>query len=445
MRLSEQIDFETGRPYVDDSGLEPGCVLNNTYRVGQLIAQGGMGKLHLASHERLPGLFVVKTPHVAVPGADEIAARLREEAKLVAGLSHPNIVKVFELNTTPSGLPYMVMEHLQGMDLNKIMRARPLQPWEAAGVVRQVASALSAAHACGIVHRDLKPENVFVVPVSGQDDLIKLIDFGASKVGSSSRITGERSLIGTPNYMSPEQINGRSHEVDARTDQFALAILTYEMLAGEAPFVGDDPLRLLYRIVNHDPPPLAGKVTWVPKAVELVLRRALEKDPDDRYPTVTDFSRALELALQKDIGAKVDPLRLLANLPAPQTGPTAARAQRAAGGRTDSLPTSCAARRPRIASPVRKRPLRGRGGRRSRRHRPLLWLVASAVAAGVALFAPQAEPIFRQLQADLAGHVENVEHFVLQTRVSGPSNTAENPGTFQPRSSDSGSTQPFPP
>jgi serine/threonine-protein kinase len=441
MRISEQIDLETNYAYPDGSGLEPGCILNNTFRVGPLIAQGGMGKLHLATHQRLPGLFVVKTPHVAVPGADEIAARLREEAKLVAGLSHPNIVKVFELNTTPSGLPYMVMEYLQGMDLNKILRARALLPWEAAGVVRQVASALSAAHACGIVHRDLKPENVFVVPVNGQDDLIKLIDFGASKVGPSHRMTDERSLIGTPNYMSPEQINGRSHEVDARTDQFALAILTYEMLAGEAPFVGDDPVRLLYRIVNHDPPPLAGKVTWAPKAVELVLRRALEKHPDDRFPTVSDFSRALDLALEKDVGVRAEPLRLTANLPVPQAGPPVAR--------PENLPTSCAARRPPAStSPIRTRPINGPGGRRGqrgRRRRPLVWLVASALAVGVALFAPQAESLFKQIQAEVAGHVEDVEHFVLQTRGSGASNTAANPGTFQPRSSDSGSAQPFPP
>jgi serine/threonine protein kinase len=282
--------------------LTPGSILQKTYRIRHRIAEGGMAMLYLATHERLPGLFVVKTPHPHLSDTEQMTARLRQEAEVLASISHPNIVRVFDFNETPTGTPYMVLEYLDGRDLNDILRTRRLRPWEVAAIVRQIASALGAAHTNNVIHRDLKPENVIVVPGHGHGDVVKLIDFGVSKIWRSARIKSNTGIIGTPHYMSPEQAHGSKVEVDGRTDQFALAIMTYEMLAQETPFAGDDALAVLYRIVNDETPPLGSKVDWSPRNVDATLRRALSKDPADRYASVQDFSAAFDEALRADIG-----------------------------------------------------------------------------------------------------------------------------------------------
>ena len=266
-----------------------------------------MAELYLATHERLPGLFVIKTPHPHLSHDPQLTARLRQEAEALASLDHPNIVRVFDFNETPTGTPYLVMEHLDGRDLNSILRARHLAPWEVASIVRQIAAALSAAHTRNIVHRDLKPENILVVPGSGEgEDVIKVIDFGVSKVERAPRVLSGTGLIGTPHYMAPEQAKGERGHVDARTDQFALAVMTYEMLTRQTPFGDDDPLRILYRIVHEETPPVVLKEGleegWTPQAVEATLRRAMAKDPEARFASVEEFARALGEAITEDFG-----------------------------------------------------------------------------------------------------------------------------------------------
>jgi len=296
-------------------GIEPGSLLNGTFRVRHRIAEGGMAELFLATHERLPGLFVVKTPLPQLAHDAQIAGRLRQEAEALASLDHPNIVRVFDFNETDSGTPYLVMEYLDGRDLNSILRARRLAPWEVASIVKQIAAALSAAHTRSIVHRDLKPENILVVPGEGEgEDVIKVIDFGVSKVERSPRVVSDVGLIGTPHYMAPEQAKGHRGHVDARTDQFALAVMTYEMLTRETPFGADDPLRILYRIVHEETPPMILKEGlqegWTPAAVEATLRRAMAKDPAARYASVDEFARALADAVAADFGGPPAPLCL---------------------------------------------------------------------------------------------------------------------------------------
>jgi serine/threonine-protein kinase len=190
-----------------------------------------------------------------------------------------------------------------------------LAPWEVASVVRQIAAALSAAHTCNIIHRDLKPENILIVPGAGEgEDVIKVIDFGVSKVERTPRVQSGVGLIGTPHYMAPEQALGPRGHVDSRTDQFALAVITYEMLMREAPFGGDDPLNILYRIVHEETPPVVLKdgaqQPWTPQAVEATLRRALAKDPTVRFPTVGEFAAALTDAIAADFGGPPAPLCL---------------------------------------------------------------------------------------------------------------------------------------
>ena len=165
----------------------------------------------------------------------------------------------------------------------------------ASHIIRQVASALSATHAKGIVHRDLKPANVFLLSVEGETDFVKVVDFGISKVrAAGTKLTAALAVMGTPNYMAPEQAEGRIDEIDHRTDQWALACIAYELVGGRPPFVGENVASLLYQVIHQAPSPLASMNPGLPSQVEDVLRRALSKTQIGRFSTMTEFSRAFE-------------------------------------------------------------------------------------------------------------------------------------------------------
>lgn len=280
------------------ASLLPDTVLDGTYRIVRPIAQGGMGEVYLASHERLPGFFAVKALQADLLYHPESLSRFRREAEIVAGIRHPNVVQVFDFNLSPDGIPYLVMEYIEGADLGSELRAgRRLVPSEVLLIVRQVASALAAAHAVGVVHRDLKPENIVLVPAPGQTPVVKVIDFGISISGYSTRITTDSRVMGTPEFMSPEQALGRREEIDARSDQFALAVLAHTMLARRPPFKGDTPLATLSAIVHGQPEPLIPHVEWPADDVEKVLRKGMARTREDRYATVLEFTDALEAAL----------------------------------------------------------------------------------------------------------------------------------------------------
>jgi serine/threonine protein kinase len=225
-------------------------------------------------------------------------------------MHHPNIVSVVDFNVTPEGAPYLVMEYLEGRDLGAIMRERgALPPAQVGSVVRQVASALDAAHARGIIHRDLKPDNVVIVPISGQDDLVKVIDFGVSRSRFNPRLTEGNRIMGTPQFMAPEQAQGHREDVNEAADQFALAALTYTMLTGAAPWDAFDPLQILYKVVHEKAPHLNDRLPWAER-IDDVLQKALEKDPGDRFPSVLAFAEAFDAALVQDVPGGVQSLDL---------------------------------------------------------------------------------------------------------------------------------------
>jgi eukaryotic-like serine/threonine-protein kinase len=218
---------------------------------------------------------------------------------VTSGLGHPNIVQVFDFSTTPSGEPFLVMEYLQGEDLDRRLdRGGRLSPEKVVTIIKQVASALAATHVQGIVHRDLKPANIFLLEVAGARDFVKVLDFGISKVSSApAKLTRTSTLVGTPHYMSPEQAQGWVDEVDERTDQWALACIIWKSLTGRCPFVGENVPSILFQIVHQPPPPLLPLVPGLPAIVEEVLLRALEKNKSRRFPSVAQFSETLEDAL----------------------------------------------------------------------------------------------------------------------------------------------------
>ena len=276
-----------------------GTVLDGAYRIEGLLGEGGMGAVYEATHLRLARRVAVKVMARELASNPEALARFHREAQVTSGLGHPHIVQVFDFSATPTGEPFLVMEFLQGEDLDhRIRRAGRLPAAVVAHIIKQVASALAATHAKAIVHRDLKPGNIFLLEAAGETDFVKVLDFGISKVrAATTKLTKTSSVMGTPNYMSPEQAKGRVEDIDERTDQWALACIAWECLAGEGPFVGENVPSILFQIVHEPPAALVPKVAGLPPQVEDVLLRALSKGKNDRFASVNDFAVALEGAV----------------------------------------------------------------------------------------------------------------------------------------------------
>jgi serine/threonine protein kinase/ABC-type Fe3+ transport system substrate-binding protein len=290
-----------------------GTVLEGVYRIDRLVAKGGMGSVYEAFHLRLDKRIAVKTMAPELATNAEAVMRFHREAMITGGLGHPNIVQVLDHSVTPNGEQFLAMEYLEGEDLDQRLRRVGRLPLVAiVAIVKQVAAALAAAHAKGIVHRDLKPANVWLLQVTDGPEFVKVLDFGISKVlSSTTKLTKAAMVMGTPDYMSPEQALGKLDDIDHRSDQWALACITWECLAGRAPFRGDTVPSLLYQIVHEAPQPLGSIVPDLPPGIELVLRRALSKDRDDRFRSVTDFARALEDALGGRDSAVTPPPRIV--------------------------------------------------------------------------------------------------------------------------------------
>ena len=262
-----------------------GQVLVETYRIERLIAEGGMGSVYEASHLRLPKRFAVKFLNLNLVNNAEAQARFRREAEIIATLDHPNIVNLMDYNLTSEGVPFIVLEYLDGEHLGKRISRGKLTLAEAMRVVSPVVGALGAAHARNIVHRDLKPENI-VLCRGGE--LVKVVDFGIAKIRDGQELTAVNMILGTIPYMAPEQLFGSA--VDARTDQFGLGAILYEMLSGEMAFGGPASVpEVAARVAHHQPPFVPG----VPRAVNEVLFQAMAKLADARFPTVKAFLEAL--------------------------------------------------------------------------------------------------------------------------------------------------------
>jgi serine/threonine-protein kinase len=300
-----------------------GTVLEGAYRITRLIGEGGMGAVYEAVQLRLNKRVAIKLMARDLAANREALARFHREAEITSHLGHPHLVIVFDFGQAESGEPYLVMEYLEGEDLDHRLRRLGRLPIETVvHVVRQVASALNAAHDQGVVHRDLKPGNVFLVQVPGEPDFVKVLDFGISKMKAArTQLTSASAVMGTPNYMSPEQATGMLDDIDHHADQWALACIAWEMLLGRCPFVADEAAALLYQIINLDPHPLAPRVPGLPSAVETVLRRALRKKPAERFSSMREFSRELESAA---FGrpADVTPAPVMVSSIAPPANPT---------------------------------------------------------------------------------------------------------------------------
>lgn len=261
------------------------------YRVDQEIGRGAMGVVHRAWDTVLERPVALKELAFSdgLPPAvqQEMADRFLREARSAARLTHPNVVQVYDVLSV-DGRHYIAMELLEGASLSEYMLSGPMQPSAALAVLTQTLDGLAAAHAAGVVHRDIKPDNVFVL----EDGRVKVTDFGIAKMmdgSSSAAMTQFGTVIGTPGYMSPEQVTGIP--VDARADVFAVGVLGYELLSGSNPFLASSSTATLYRIVNEHPPSLAPH--GVPAQLDAVILRAMSKDPAARFQSAGDMAAAL--------------------------------------------------------------------------------------------------------------------------------------------------------
>ncbi len=280
------------------SELAVGLVLGETYEIVRLLGEGGMGAVWEASHLRLPGKrCAVKVLHGQATADREAYARFRREAEIASRIGHPNIVEVLDWNTLPSGTPYLVLEYLEGEDLAARLANGPVPVDQALYIARQIGAALKAAHAADVVHRDLKPANVFLVPreIGGEMvDHVKVLDFGISKIRNSQTVqTQDAVLLGTPQYMAPEQALGKNNEIDGRTDVFALAAIVYEMLSGRPCFQGNSLAEVVFKVVYEPVAPLTTVVPGVDPSIAAAVERAMSKTPADRFPDVSAFIAAL--------------------------------------------------------------------------------------------------------------------------------------------------------
>jgi len=272
--------------------------LKDTYRIVSEIGAGGMGTVYVAEHKTLPRRFAVKFLKAASASSAETLARFEREAMIASGLGHPNIVEVVDFDRTPEGDPFIVMELLDGEDLAaRIAGGGAMAPKTLLPLARQICSALAAAEAAGIVHRDLKPQNIFLHTWGGEEHL-KVLDFGISKISDSATgLTADATIMGTPHYMAPEQIQTGAAGVDARADLFALGAILYECLTGDQAFPGESFPKVIYAICHAERPRLRAVRPDLPQALEAALGRLMEADPGLRYPGVQAAWKDLAPAL----------------------------------------------------------------------------------------------------------------------------------------------------
>jgi serine/threonine-protein kinase len=314
-------------------------ILNGQFQILQKIGSGGMGAVYKALQPEMNRMVGVKILHPKLANRKDLVSRFRREARAMSQLTHPNTVKVFLYGELEDGSLYIIMEFLEGKNLNQTVRAEGPFPVERAlPILIQASGALDEAHKAGIIHRDLKPENIFLVQSGGLKDYPKVLDFGLAKVGErqmrpgSIILTQEGMVFGTPEFMSPEQAQGKP--LTPGSDVYSLAVILYEVLTGKLPFDAKNAMDYIQLHVTGKPVQLNQRVPGrtFPTLLEQVIHRALAKRPEDRFASAADFATAMGLVLQ---GATQLPASLVANdlsqVPTTQFSQAEAAEARAAG------------------------------------------------------------------------------------------------------------------
>ncbi len=264
-----------------------GTIFDGRYRIVRKLGSGGMATVYLAEDQELGRRVAIKILNERHANDDQFVERFRREAKNAAGLSHPNVVSIYDRGEA-EGTYYIAMEHLGGRNLKELISARgPAPVHTAVEVGRQVLAALAHAHKNEVVHRDIKPHNIMV----DDDRRVKVTDFGIARAGAS-QMTEAGSIVGTAQYLSPEQARGTA--VDRRSDLYSVGVVLYELLTGKVPFTGDSPVEIAMKHLSDTPPAPSELQPGVPKELDLVVMRALAKDPERRYQSAEEMDADLE-------------------------------------------------------------------------------------------------------------------------------------------------------
>ncbi|MBI5609090.1 MAG: protein kinase, partial [Deltaproteobacteria bacterium] len=283
----------------DTDAVDPllGSTVGGRYEILGQIGAGGFGAVYKARHTATRDIVAVKVLHAGTQSDQEMAARFIREAQATSALKHPNTVRVFDFGELPSGGMYLAMEFLDGRPLSSFLEKEgPLEWQRLVHIAVQVLKSLSEAHSRGLVHRDLKPDNIFLQRVHGENDFVKVLDFGIAKtVGDqqTAELTGAGVIIGTPAYMSPEQARGKG--VDARTDLYAMGSILFEGLTGMPPFPGESPIDMLLRRLTEPPPhPRTALRRPCPNPLADAVFRAIQTDAADRFASADEMAAALQ-------------------------------------------------------------------------------------------------------------------------------------------------------
>lgn len=300
----------TGRPIVDVATRMIGRTIGGKYRLIRSIGQGGMGTIFEAEHLVIRNKVALKLLHEPFAISREPVQRLYREARATGAIGHPNIIKVYDVSETEEGVPFLVMELLEGRSLGQIIEQDgPQTLGFVLDIGIQMMSALEAAHKAGVIHRDLKSDNVFISTLENGLRNAKLLDFGISKIETrdqeSLRLTQTGAVLGTPYYMAPEQAAGRK-DLDARLDIYAAGVILYEMLVGTLPHCATNYNALLMEIISRDVQPFALQRPDLPEELEQVVLKALRRDRRERWPDARTLREGLEAIREKLDGAALE-------------------------------------------------------------------------------------------------------------------------------------------
>jgi len=304
-----------------------GSVIADRYHVIRKLGEGGMGQVYLAEHVKMGRMSALKIMRPAVVKDVESISRFNREAANASRISHTNVAAVYDFGETSDGVIYLAMEYVDGVPLTTLIeQTGPLSPTRAAEITRQAAEGLAAAHQLGIVHRDLKPDNLMIAKTRDGDDLVKIVDFGIAKAAGNDaqKVTKTGLVIGTPDYMSPEQLAG--DPVDSRSDIYSLGIVAFNMLTGKLPFPSDSAQESMIMRLTDSPKTLAEsrpEIAW-PSGVQQILDKALARDVAERYQSAAAFGRDLESASHGPTGRAREarqPLFRAATVPVTRVSP----------------------------------------------------------------------------------------------------------------------------
>jgi serine/threonine-protein kinase len=283
-----------------------GQMLTDRYRIDERISEGGMGTVYRATHVLMDKRVAIKVLHPSLAADDKIVARFSREARAASRISHPHALNVTDFGESESGVVYLVMEYLDGRTLKEVIHADgPMPLARVVEIIKQVAGALDAAHGEGVVHRDLKSDNIMLMESQNGSDWAKVLDFGIAKIkepvgGTDPALTAPNLIIGTPQYMSPEQCSQAS-EIDSRSDIYSLGIIIYEMLTGHVPFTGESPTAIMMKHLQEPPPSVLEERDDLPPQVGMVITSALAKRPEDRFQSAGELSEALGAAAAGEV------------------------------------------------------------------------------------------------------------------------------------------------